>query len=107
VRRRDVDQASPSRQLVDDEPLLVHRNRGHPHTERREQHGCRRVPGILDGNGVSGLEDDPADEIERVLCPVGDQDVLGVAEHGPRDAYVTAHGLPQLEETGRIAIPPR
>ena len=42
-----------------------------------------------------------------MLRPVGDEDVLRVAAHRPRDPDVAAHGLPQAEETGRIGIPAR
>ena len=42
-----------------------------------------------------------------MLRPVGHEDVLGVAGHGPRDADVAADGLPQSGKAGRIPIAAR
>ena len=88
VRRRDVDEPHPDRQRLDDQPLVVDGHRVHDGAVGLEETMCRLVAGILNCHKVAGVEDDPRDEVERLLRPGGDHHVVTRGDDGTRETGI-------------------
>ena len=65
----DVDEARASRYRVDDEPLVVDGHRVDDGPVGLEEAVCGLVAGVLDRDDRAGVDQDPGDEIERLLRP--------------------------------------
>jgi hypothetical protein len=99
VRRRRVDQPGRGGQRVHPDPLGVHRHAGDPGADRGEQPPRRRITRLLHRHHVAGAEQDPGDQVERVLGAVGDHHVVGGGPDRPGDAEIAGDRGAQ----GRVA----
>ena len=64
----------------------------------------RHIARILDPDRITGIEQHPARELERLLGAGDDYDLIGAAANTPRIAQVGRHGLAQRAPARRIAI---
>jgi hypothetical protein len=90
VRGGDDHHPGSRRHRLDHQPLGVDRHPGHVHPQRRQQPPERAVPGGLDGDPVAGVQQDPGDQVDRLLGAVGDHHVLGAGQDPAGDADVRA-----------------
>ena len=73
----DVDQLRSGGYRIDDQSLTVDRNAAHRCAHRAEQEEQRPIPRVLEGHPVPGSQQDPRDQVDRLLGAVGDHDVVG------------------------------
>jgi hypothetical protein len=104
VRGGDVDQPGAGRDDVNDHPLVVDRDAGHPGAEGPQQPPRRAVAGVLDGHLVAGGEQHPGDEVDRLLGSVGDHDVVGGGLHPTGEADVAGDRLTEPGMAGRVGV---
>ena len=88
-----------ARQQVDDQALVVDRHRHDRRAVTREQVARERVAGVLDRDHVARLQEDPGDQVQRLLRAVGGDHVLR-ARPGPRGSRPGAGPAPRAGPGG-------
>jgi hypothetical protein len=81
VRRRDVDDASVSREGVDLQPVIVHRHAHNVRAMTAKEEACVGIPGILHRDARALGDEHAPDQIERLLRTLGDQNIGGICSH--------------------------
>jgi hypothetical protein len=104
VGGRDVHELRVVRELVDDQAVAVNRNPHDRQAERAEQHPGHAVAGVLHRDHVARLDQDPADQVDRLLDPAGDQNVARTAANRPGDRDVSRDRGPQPGVAGRFRV---
>jgi hypothetical protein len=88
VGRGDVHQPGLVRDRVHDQAFGVDGYGNHACAQGLEQQPRRRVARFLDGHAVARLQQHASDEVDRLLRPVRDDDVVRVGLYGPGDFEV-------------------
>ena len=104
VGRGGVDQPDVGRDPVDHDALVVDGDGGDPHPHGRPEVADRRVPRLLDGGVIARAQQDPGDEVDRLLGAGGDDKVLGRRLDAPGAADPVGQGPPQLQQPGGVAV---
>ena len=79
---------------------------GTPRTHRSEELSRRRVSRLLDCDHLSRLDQDPADQVERLLGAVGDDDLVGRSPERAGHGRMPGHRGAQPRLARRVAISP-
>ena len=101
VRRRDVDEARASRRL-EPRSSIPSSSIGATATfapTASNTSRSTRVAGVLHADAIAGIQEEPRDEIERLLHPGDDRHLLGRALHASRGVQVVRDGLPQRADS--------
>ena len=104
MRRGHVDQARIVGQSVGHEALGVDGHAHHPRAVRGEHPAHRPVAGVLHGDPLARFEQDPGDQVDRLLAAAGDEDVVGHCPHRAGDADVPGDRGPQRADAGRVDV---
>jgi hypothetical protein len=104
VGRRHVYQARRGRNGIDHDPLLVHRNAAHHRTEAPEQPSRRGVPRVLEGHFIPRRHEHLGDEIDRLLCPARDGDVVGRRVDAARQCDLARNRHPEAAQAAGVGV---
>jgi hypothetical protein len=104
VRRRDVDEPCAARQRLDDETLAIDGNTDDAKPERREQVARWLIARVFHCNDITGREQHARHDVECLLRPVGDHEIVAAHVHAARNADVSSDHLAQLDVPGRMSV---
>lgn len=79
VGGRHVDKSCAIGYPVDLDALGIHRHTGDIRPHRHEQLARRAVAGVFHGDHAARLQHHAGDQVQRLLCAVGDDDVAVAA----------------------------
>jgi hypothetical protein len=81
VRGRRIDKPRRGRDFIDSNSFLVDRYQRYLGAMALEQQTRWRISWLLHGNNIPGCHEDTCYQVERLLSPVRDKHVTGVAVH--------------------------
>ena len=95
--------ASPANPRVHVQPLVVHRNGDHPCRGADHRPLRAEVARVLEPDRLAGVDHQPQHLLERLLCPGGDEDLLGSAARTARGDDVLGDRAAETGVSGRVS----
>ena len=105
VRGRDAGEPGGGREFAaggDAQPLVVDRYRRQAGTGGEQRAAHARVAGFLHPHRVAGVDQHPRHQVERLLRPGNDHDLVRGARHRPGGAEILRDRLAQGPIAGRV-----